>query len=38
MSSPQTLTRVWIIVWDLVAWPRVIPNDSFTSQNPARFT
>jgi len=38
ISSPQTLTRVWIAVCDFVAWPRVMPKDSLTSQKPAWFT
>lgn len=38
ISSPQTLTMVWMAVCDFVACPSVIPKDSLTSQNPAWFT
>ncbi len=38
IARPSTLTSVCTTVWVLVAWLRSIPNDSFTSQNPAWLT
>lgn len=38
ITSPSTLTSVCTTVWVFVACARSIPNDSFTSQNPAWLT